>query len=290
MIIYKTQYTKNNKLNPIIYEYTDVDLELNLPCEVMLLNSKKTPYEELPKLNLYPIKVTDYNTFIKYSTYLIYNREHLQLDSNVSLLTGLIYSNAHSKCKKVTKVEDIIEKIPYALEDVCELLKMVTHIEFEARVMNNGSNFIFIGKRNDELVIIDSDNFETIRNVILQMNLLQEELIFKTKELEKYYRKAIKAEQKKNPPTEFSDIILTVVESMKCTFDYIVELNIFQLYALYRRISHVKHSDAITLFRTVTDNKKLPNISFNDGIIKEMYRKKSIKDVLMSEDELRSKV
>lgn len=275
MIIYQAKYKKKNKLNDYTYTYTETSLELGEPCEVILLkNSYKITYEELPKVNLYPIKVEDYEEFNKYASYLLLGKEHLQITDNVSLLTGLIYKHSISKSDSVSP-EDIIKKIPYVLEDLCDLLEMVTHIEFDVRAMNNGNSFMFIGKDGDGRVIIDDDNFDIVRNVVMKMNLLKEPKYFEDKLYEQMYYNAIKANRKEG--ASFSDVIATVVQDMKYTYEYVSQLSIFQLYVLYSRIAHVKFSDAITIYRTCND--KLPDISYTDGVIDKLFKEQDDSDL-----------
>lgn len=273
MVIYETKYRKENKLNEYVYTYTERSLELGYPCEVILSNNRSVLYENITKVNLYPIKVKDYDEFIKYSSYLIFGREHLQLNSNVSLLVGVIYYNANSKCKNITKVEDILEKVPYVLEEICELLYLVTHIKFEASLLNE--NYVFIGKDNNHHIVIDSDNFDIIRDVVMKMNLLKEPKYFEDKLYEQMYYKSIKANRKEG--ALLSDIIATVVQDMKYTFEFVANMPMFQLYVLYSRIIHVKTSDAITIYRTCSD--KLPNISYTDGVVDNLFKEQDDSDL-----------
>lgn len=267
MIIHEFEYTKNDKLNPVKYTYTDTSLELGQPC--LMQTYKYLSYDRNPLITIYPIKVKDYEEFEKYCGYLLFGKVHFNTPQESNLLKSVVENNALSKCKSIKSIDDVIEKIPYVLEEMCELIKMVTKKDVVWKVIEG--EYVFFG----EGITIDKDNFDTFRNIVMKMNLLKEPKYFEDKLYEKMYYQSMKANR--GEATLFVDIIAIVMQDMKYTFEYISELNIFQLYALYTRITHVKTSDAITIYRTCSD--KLPNISFNDGVIEKLFKEQDDSDL-----------
>ena len=128
------------------------------------------------------------------------------------------------------------------------------------------------------------DAFDILRKIVLKMCLIKEPKIFKDKITQKWYEKALIAKRSKSPDIQFEDILITVSQDMKMSYEEIKNLNIFQLYSYYYRINHVENYKAITIFRTCSS--KLPNINYSDGILQILYKEETLDDLTISADSL----
>lgn len=253
----------------IIYkDYDTTNLLFNEPCEVEDLGA------------IYPISVGDYKKLQKYIQYLIFSEKHLNLTKEAKLLNGIIVMIAGSKCKDANNLIELNEKIFIVLEEIAQLFSLLTKKNIIYIADKDG----YIFKDNEETVNINNCNFDILRKIVLKMCLIKEPKIFKDKITQKWYEKALIAKRSKSPDIQFEDILITVSQDMKMSYEEIKNLNIFQLYSYYYRINHVENYKAITIFRTCSS--KLPNINYSDGILQTLYKEETLDDLTISADSL----
>lgn len=247
-------------------DYTTNELLANEPCVID------------DKCIIYPLTIKEYSKLIKYSIYIQFSRERLKLNKDMNLLstTILLLIQAMSESGE----GDIIKNIDKVVNDFEKLFLLVT--KKEVKCVRVGSMFKFQG----DGVVIDDSNYEDVRKVIMTMNLIKEPKVFDDPLYEKMYYKSMKANRKEGASLE--DVILTVLQDMKYTFEYIYQLNIMQLYGLYSRCVHVKNSDAITIYRTCSD--KLPKIDYTDGVIDNLFKERDDSDLFADLDGLVGKL
>ena len=229
---------------------------------------------------IYPISVGDYKKLQKYIQYLIFSEKHLNLTKEAKLLNGIIVMIAGSKCKDANNLIELNEKIFIVLEEIAQLFSLLTKKNIIYIADKDG----YIFKDNEETVNINNCNFDILRKIVLKMCLIKEPKIFKDKITQKWYEKALIAKRSKSPDIQFEDILITVSQDMKMSYEEIKNLNIFQLYSYYYRINHVENYKAITIFRTCSS--KLPNINYSDGILQTLYKEETLDDLTISADSL----
>lgn len=252
----------------VIYnDYTTNELLANEPCIID------------DKCIIYPINIKEYSELInKYSIYLQLSRERLKLSKEDNLLSITILLLIQSMVESENgDIKTNINKIIGGFEG---LFSMVTKKEVKCKRVGN------IFKFEGEGIDINDNNYESVRKVIMKMNLIKEPKVFDDPLYEKMYYKSMRANRKEGASLE--DVILTVVQDMKYTFEYIYQLNIVQLYGLYSRCVHVKNSDAITIYRTCSD--KLPKIDYTDGVIDNLFKERDDSDLFADLDGLAGKL
>lgn len=257
----------------IIYkDYDTTDLLFNEPCEVDGIGK------------IYPVSIKDYKRFKELSSYVVLSRDYLRINNDIELLYAIITIVAKSKCEDSIHFKDLDKKIIETLKEISELFTIITKKEVYFNILQEG--FTFTSKDNE--VTIDSKNFEILRKVVLKMCLLKEPKVFKNKEVEKWYYKGIKAGQRGKKEIELDDIVSIVIQDMKYTFEYVYNLNIFQLYVLYARINNSVGYETLSKFRCVCEVKS--KLEFNDGVISSLYKETELGDLLMSESELKGMI
>lgn len=227
--------------------YTDLELLANEPC---IIDANCT---------IYPILVKHYNKFIMYSGYLTISKKKLNIESD--LLSSIIMLFIQAKNEQNM---DTSTNMKCVLGDFEMLFSIITHKDIKGEIRNGKFRFIGDG------VIIDDNNYETVREVIMKMSLISEPKVFEDKITEKWYYKALIAKRKNSPNLELGDIVTIVTQSMKYSFNDTLNLNIYQLNNLFTEISHRDNYDKIMMFKTVSD--KLPNVSFAESIIEKLYK------------------
>ena len=248
-------------------DYTTLEIILNKPCVI-------DDY-----CVIHPISMRDYNEFQKYIKYIMLSKKQLGLNSKDPLLQSVIMASVYFSIERPFDASDgeCLRVLDLVLRDICNMFQILTKKEINYNICVDGS-FEFVG----EGILIDNDNYEIVRDLTMKFALLKEPRVFEDKLYEKMYYRSLKANRKEGASLE--DIILTVVQDMKYTFDYIYELNVVQLYSLYSRIVHVKNSDAITIFRTCSS--QLPNVNFTDEIVDKLYTEESDDDLFVSLDKM----
>lgn len=236
----------------VIYnDYTTNELLANEPCIID------------DKCIIYPINIKEYSELInKYSIYLQLSRERLKLRKEDNLLSITILLLIKSMVE--SENGDIKTNINKIIGDLEGLFSMVTKKEVKCKRV--GNIFRFEG----EGVAINDNNYESVRKVIMKMNLIKEPKVFDDPLTQKWYYKALLAKQKNQPKLELEDIIITVIQDMKYSFEYVYGLNIVALYSLYSKIIQRDNYDKVMMFKTVSD--KLPNVNFVDNVIERLYK------------------
>lgn len=244
-------------------DYTTNELLANEPCVID------------DKCIIYPLTIKEYSKLIKYSIYIQFSRERLKLNKDMNLLstTILLLIQAMSESGE----GDIIKNIDKVVNDFEKLFSLVT--KKEVKCVRVGSMFKFQG----DGVVIDDSNYEDVRKVIMTMNLMKEPKVFDDPLTQKWYNKALLAKQKKQPKLELEDIIITVIQDMKYSFEYVYGLNIVALYSLYSKIVQRDNYDKVMMFKTVSN--KLPNVNLVDSIIDRLY-KEDDSDMYIDSDSL----
>ena len=236
----------------VIYnDYTTNELLANEPCIID------------DKCIIYPINIKEYSELInKYSIYLQLSRERLKLSKEDNLLSITILLLIQSMVESENgDIKTNINKIIGGFEG---LFSMVTKKEVKCKRV--GNIFRFEG----EGIAINDNNYESVRKVIMKMNLMKEPKVFADPLTQKWYYKALLAKQKNQPKLELEDIIITVIQDMKYSFEYVYGLNIVALYSLYSKIIQRDNYDKVMMFKTVSD--KLPNVNFVDSVIERLYK------------------
>lgn len=252
----------------IYKNYTTANLVLDQPCVIEGVGT------------FYPIRVKDYLEVQEFASFLIYNKKYFGLLKDDELLDRIIIANVVSLCKDVNDQNKLNETLIVVMDKLCRLFSLATRQEIKWDCL--GGNYLFTN--NDSSIMITNYNFNLVRRVISMQNLFKDALVFEDKETEKWFYKYKKSQMRGKKIVEFDDILLTVIENMKYTFEYVSNLSIFQLYGLYSKSIHVSNYETISKFRCVGDVKS--NIQYADGVIVDLYKQESLGDALMSEEEL----
>jgi hypothetical protein len=212
--------------------------------------------------DIHPIKLKDYDEFIDCSMVLYYSKnnfpEEFQEDRLLDLLVGL---------------ND--EKI---IEDLEKVLTMTIKQVVQFNVVN-GNDYGFV---IDETHYINRDNYDIIRQVIMQQNLMFEQKVYKDKLVQEWANKVIQARAKSSIKMEFEDMVSTVsVFTGKHYWD-LAEYTIYQLKSDFNRISKFKDYDASVLFRTVSNDVKISHFAEDIDLFKNPYD-----DLFKSKDKLK---
>lgn len=195
---------------------------LGLPIEI----------EDVGKLNF--IKIKDLPQFSLYQNILIIPK---------AKLVKLYIDNID-----IDEKEDKDELYKYIIKNV-SLYKLIKNIRELHDLYLKAFEFCF---KEDVSNKITENNFEQIRQLIMDMNCLKEEEFNPNPEIQKWIEKSKKF---KSEGIEFEDIVSSVAVYTGYTYEQINELTLYQFYTTFQRIGAFKSYDTNTLFATVSTEK-----------------------------------
>lgn len=255
----------------IYKEYTTDELVMDLPCHI----------DNLGKI--FPVKVKEYKKFLNYAKYLVYGRKHLKLDEDTFLLQGIYHLNIAIYQSEGLEQIEAIGKVLTDMEDLFSILTRkkiyvkvekgeikFTDVDFTEELKKQKLNILKNEKTEMKkpTIIIDNKNFDILRKVILKMVLLREPKIYEREIDRKWEEKALAA--KKGKSIELGEILTIIRIATGDSYEYLTNLNIFQLYCDYYRLQQVDSHDKTSLFATVSDKVKVD--SFVENIVDVLYK------------------
>lgn len=111
-----------------------------------------------------------------------------------------------------------------------------------------------IGDEDSIEIIFDSEElFMQYRELILDMNMLQEEEVSPDKKVQEFIEKSKRVRQKNAEKQTLSDIASAIVVAAGIPYEKLSKMTVLQIYATYYRIGAMKSYDTSTLFSTVSE-------------------------------------
>lgn len=193
--------------------------------------------------NIYPVRLFEEDLFYDNYQFLMLNKKHFGIEeddeiNNIDLLTVLFVHYI-----KNSKDDDSVKS---EFEKMKKTFSIVLHEEINYIISENG--IIFFNKKQDK--IINKDNYEKVRKIIMEQNLLFEQKVYKDPLVQKWAMKALEAKQKGNNLTDEAMITTVSVLGGK-SYEEIKNMTIYQFKAEFYRIMAIKDYDTSVIFATV---------------------------------------
>jgi hypothetical protein len=194
-------------------------------------------------ITIYPIKIKDYEKFSQCSDLLYLSKNHF--DESIrkfSLLELLVYSFQSLELTENLKLtyEDFLDKF-------CKLFSMVTlknvcFIEKDLTFWVNDGGYI------------NPNNYEKVRMIIMKQNLIHEQRVYKTKLMNEWAMKAIKAKQKNAPNISLEDMVSTVSVGAGKNYCDLQDYTIYQIYSDFYRFRKTINYDTSVQYKCHLDS------------------------------------
>lgn len=216
--------------------------------------------------DIYPVLMKDYEEFITKSNIILYNYEHFDVD---------YISNFFDIPKDDIKLLDLIAIMFYQekmYEQIIKNLEDVFSIVLRKKInsyFNEGVLYFY----SDEGNIINRDNYDEIRKIIMEQNLLFEPKVFKNKHTQEWAELVLKQREKNSVKMTIEDMITTVaVFSGKHYWD-LENYSYYQLKAEFNRISKIKEYEtmSIALANPYASNIEIKHFAEDTEILKNPY-------------------
>lgn len=223
---------------------------------------------------IYPIKVKDYEKFSRYTGILYLSKNHFSESIREYPLLELLFVSHQSFG---LSTEDFINNF-------CKLFSIITLKDVN---FIDQEGFVFFDDKiiNNEIIkikkVINLYNYEKIRQVIMQQNLIHEQKIYKTELMNKWAQKALKAKQKNAPNITLEDMVSTV--SVGCHKHYwdLENYTIYQIYSDFYRLRKMVDYDTGVQYRCVGNDLKLQDYAESLDLYHNPYD-----DLFVSSDKL----
>lgn len=106
--------------------------------------------------------------------------------------------------------------------------------------------------------IFDSEElFNSMREIVMEMNLLKESPVSDNPEIQDYYDDRMRIKQKESGKQNAGDIISSVVAGTSNSFEDVKKMTVIQFYSIYYRVSAIKSYETATLFATVSEKQEI---------------------------------
>lgn len=221
---------------------------------------------------IYPIKMCDYLEFCNYSWILRYEKAHTYVkDENITNFEAVIYREFNCEAINNFKGNDLIKIKIYAIGQIIRLtLHQEPKFDFEK------NEFTINGKK------INKNNYDEFRKIVMEQNLIVKEKIYKSKEIEQWFKKARKTKdrEEKNNNIGFEEIVSTVRAKTGNTYEELLQETYYQLMTDFMRINEVvNHEDTVIFASQVGTNKiKINPISKKLTLVQEDPDKALVKE------------
>lgn len=179
--------------------------------------------------DIYPIRIKDWDEFEKHLNILMLSKKHLEVNSeeDIPLLHRIVLGYQ----------DDIVN------QSLCEIFNLITRTStFELEVTHE--NYYFINRNKQ---IVDSDNYEEIRNIVLRQNLLFEPKVYKTKLMQEWAERVLQARKKNAANITMEDMITTIAVISGKHYKDIAKYSIYQLQSEFQRINKIKQYETISI-------------------------------------------
>lgn len=204
--------------------------------------------------DIYPIKLKDYDEFMKYAGVLQISKNHIPKEyDDMSLFSYIVQHGLQDS------------EFMLALENLFSLL---TKRKF--KFITDGEQFGFISD-NEENVIVNQ-NYEDIRKTVMRQNLIFEKKVFKDKMVEEWAEQVLKARRKNAVKMTIEDIVSTVSVYSGIDYEKLSEYTLYQLNYSFNRVSKIKSYESNVSFKCAGAEKvKLDHFAEEINLFKNPY-------------------
>lgn len=175
--------------------------------------------------NIYPIKIKDYDEFIENADVLYYSKKHFGIENdNISLFYMLFIFGMQNP--------NIIKKLQ-------NLFSMILKKDTFVAVSDEFYGFII-----DEDHSINEYNYDLVRQIVMNQNIVYEPKVYKNPLVQQWAEKALEAKAKNSIKMTIEDMITTVHVFTGIEYEKLADYTYYQLQASFNRIKKFKNYDS----------------------------------------------
>lgn len=217
---------------------------------------------------VYPVLMKDYDKFMDKVNVILLNYAHFNVDDIAKALGIQKEEIKLLDLVILTAIQSDTTELTY--NNMCDIFSIVLRKNILYKIIDDSFLFFYSEESNG---IIDRNNYDEIRKVIMEQNLLFEPKVYKSAITQQWAEKVLKARAKNSVNITTEDMITTVaVLSGKHYWD-LENYSYYQLKAEFDRISKIKDYDttAIMLGNPYATDIKLGHYAENMNMFKNPY-------------------
>lgn len=146
-----------------------------------------------------------------------------------------------------------------SLTQLIEMLKVLSLYEIVTNLPELKHSyyrlFAKVFDSEEKIALVNEDNFEFYRSLVMKMNCMKEEKINPNPEIQRAIERSKRLKSQELSKLTFADVVSSVVGYNGLSYKDINEFTIYQLYMTYYRIAQIKNFDTSCLFATVSTEK-----------------------------------
>ncbi|GLO66134.1 hypothetical protein [Oceanobacillus kimchii] len=112
-------------------------------------------------------------------------------------------------------------------------------------------------KEEYALQLIDEDNFDELRKVVMDINCVKEEKISPNPLIRKFDEKSRRAKAQQKGSLTLDTILSSIVVGTGVNYPEMLDWTMFQLYMTYHRLNQFKNHDTTVIFSTIPTEKPI---------------------------------
>ena len=186
-------------------------------------------------VDIYPVTMGEYDEFMECAGVITIPYKYFNLD---------VISKEFNISKNDIKLLDLITHLTYEsnsqdlyFNNLCKLFTIALRQEIRFSY-DQETGLFFISSEGKKL--IDRNNYDEIRKVILEQNLIFEPKIYKSKMVQKWAEKVLKNRAKSAVNITHEDMITTISVIQGITYEELERYSIFQIRATFQRICKIQ--------------------------------------------------
>lgn len=225
---------------------------------------------------IYPVLLKNYDEFIEKANVLVFNYGHFNLDEiakmfntykeNIKLLDLIVLAAKQTNAEEQT------------YQNLQDIFSIVLRKKIKYNITDNGLFF-----NSDDKYLIDRFNYDEIRKVVMEQNLIFEQKVFKNKLTAKWAEKVLNARAKNTINMTIEDMVTTVSVYTGKNYSDLEYYSYYQLKADFNRIMKIKNYEtmSIAMANPYAGNIKLDHFAENIEMFKNPYD-----DIFVSDNKL----
>lgn len=191
-------------------------------------------------IKIFPIELKNHKKFSNVSKILTLSKDMCNIKEDFYLFDVVIGCWEYFRYKCQAEL----------IDSICLLFELVTHEKVTVK-FTQGLKLFIVGDQLDNKTI-NVQNYDEIRKIIMQQNLIFLPKIYKDPLVQEWANRVLEVRNNKSSKITLEDFVTTVKNFNGHTYQQMKEMTIYQLYADFYRIGKFEQYKQASLFSTVS--------------------------------------
>lgn len=190
--------------------------------------------------NIYPVTMNDYDEFMDKANIITVGYQHFNLDE-IKNSFGIEDIKLLDLVTILARQEDESEDINNnkALLGMCDLFSIILHVERVSISYHFTNEYGLLFKIGQDRMI-HRENYDEVRSVIMEQNLLFEAKVYKNEIIQKWANKVLEARAKNGIDIDMEDYLTTIASASSKHYWDLANYTLYQVKSEFARIGKFK--------------------------------------------------